>query len=270
MSLLEGKRIGFLGAGNMAEALVRGLISGGFPAGSIIASDVSEARRKFFADDLHVAATNDNRDVVAKSDIVVFAVKPQNMPELVAILSGVGPGKLFISICAGISTSFIEKGLGGTPHVVRAMPNTPMLVGAGAAAIAKGANANDADVTVARAIFESAAKVTVVTESMMDAVTAVSGSGPAYFLYLVEALAEAGVVLGLRKAAALELARQTAFGTGKLLAESPDSPEELRRKVTSPGGTTFAAISKLEAAGLKAIVTEAVKAAAARSKELGR
>jgi pyrroline-5-carboxylate reductase len=270
MKHVAGKRIGFFGAGNMAEALVRALLAAGVPAADIIASDVAEARRAFFSRELGVAATNDSREVLAKSDIAIFAVKPQNMGELTAIIAPPPPGRLFISICAGVSTNFIERQLSGSPRVVRAMPNTPMLVGAGAAALAKGAFATDDDLTVAREIFETSAKVIVVKESMMDAVTAVSGSGPAYFFYLVEAMVEAGVKLGLPRDAALALARQTAFGAGKLLAESDDSPEILRRKVTSPGGTTFAAISRMEDAHLKAIVVAAVEAAAAKAKELGR
>jgi len=270
MTLLEGKRIGFLGAGNMAEALARALLAAGVPASAMTASDIAEARRKLFSESLRISAVNDNRRVVASSDVVVFAVKPQNLPELLAIISGPSHGKLFISICAGVSTAFIEKELSGAPRVVRAMSNTPMLVGAGAAALAKGKYATDEDLALARAIFQTSAKVIVVTESLMNAVTAVSGSGPAYFFYLVEALAGAGAKLGLPPDAALALARQTAFGAGKLLAESPDSPAQLRRKVTSPGGTTFAAISKLDEAGMFAIIEKAVAAAAARSKELGK
>jgi pyrroline-5-carboxylate reductase len=254
----------------MAEALARGLLAGGVPAGSITAVDVAEARREFFKRELGVRATTDNASVLAGADVLVFAVKPQNMPELLATLKGASGGKLFISICAGISTAFIEERLGGAPRVVRAMPNTPMLVAAGAAAIAKGSHATDDDLETARAIFETAAKVIVVKESMMDAVTAVSGSGPAYYFYLTEALVEAGVKLGLPRDAALALARQTAFGAGKLLAGSEDLPETLRQKVTSPGGTTFAAISKMEEAHVKAAIVAAIGAAAARSKELGK
>lgn len=270
MGVLEGKRIGFFGAGNMAEALARGLLSGGVPPAAIVASDVVEARRKLFSDTLGLSVTNDNREVLARSDVAIFAVKPQNMPELLAIISGASHGRLFISICAGVSTAFIEKELGGNPRVVRAMPNTPMLVGAGAAAIAAGRYATSDDMAVARAIFETAAKVVEAKEELMDAVTAVSGSGPAYFFYLVECMVEAGVRLGLSRAQAQALARQTALGAGRLLAESQDSPEELRRKVTSPGGTTFAAITKMEEAGVKAAVIRALEAAAARAKELGR
>jgi len=270
MGPLEGKHIGFLGAGNMAEALARGLLAGGVPPSLLLACDVAEPRRKVFEEALRVRATNDQRRLVAESDVVILAVKPQNVSEVLAIISGPSRAKLFISICAGVSTAFIEKELGDAPRVIRAMPNTPMLVGAGAAALARGKYSADEDLAVARALFETSAKVIVVKEALMDAVTAVSGSGPAYFFYLVEALAQAGVKLGLPKDSAVALARQTAFGAGKLLVQSPDAPEELRRKVTSPGGTTFAAIAKMEEAGLKEIVIRAVEAAAARSKELGR
>lgn len=270
MKLISGKRIGFFGAGNMAEALARGLLSGGVPATDIIVSDLSEARRKHFAETLGIRATGDSREVLANGDVLIFAVKPQNIPELIAILSGHDGRRLFISICAGVSTGFIEKGLGEQPRVVRAMPNTPMLVGAGVSAIAKGRSATDEDLAVAREIFETAGKVIVVKERMMDAVTALSGSGPAYFFYLVEAMAEAGVRLGLPEEAAMELARETAFGAGKMLRECPEPPAELRRKVTSPGGTTFAAISRMDEAGMKATIIKALEAAAARSKELGR
>ncbi len=270
MKHMAGRRIGFLGAGNMAEALARGLLSGGVAPSGLIASDLAEARRAYFVRELGVETTNDNRAVVAKSDVVVFAVKPQNMAAVLAIIAPPPAGKLFISICAGVSTGFIERQLSSSPRVVRAMPNTPMLVGEGAAAIARGAFATDDDLATTREIFETAAKVIVVQESMMDAVTAVSGSGPAYFFYLAEAMVEAGVKLGLPREAALALARQTALGAGKLLAVSEDTPELLRRKVTSPGGTTFAAISRMEDANLKAAIVAALEAAAAKSRELGR
>lgn len=269
MSVLEGRKIGFFGAGNMAEALSKGLISSGVPREALFASDLAEGRRKYLREEIGVETTNDNREVMARSDVLVFAVKPENMPELLAIISPGPPEKLFVSICAGVTTHYIEKTLSGTPHVVRAMPNTPMLVGAGIAALAGGRWAGDEDMEVARAIFSGAAEVVDVEESMMDAVTAVSGSGPAYFFYLVEAMTEAGVKLGLPEDAAARLARQTCFGAGRLLKESADTAAELRRKVTSPGGTTFAAMTKMQEAKVKEAVILAVEAAAARSKELG-
>lgn len=267
---LKSKHIGFFGAGNMAEALAKGLLAGKMPAANLLACDLKEARRKYFKNTLGVPVTNDNRKVVRESDIAVFAVKPQDIATVLAIISPVPTGKLFISICAGVSTKFIEKQLTGKPHVIRAMPNTPMLVGAGAAAIAPGKHATKTDLKTARSIFEAAAEVVEVEEDMMDAVTAVSGSGPAYFFYLTEALAKAGEKLGLPPEEAMLLARQTACGAGRLLEGSEDTPEALRKKVTSPGGTTFAAIAKMNEAKISDAFIAAVEAAAARSKEIGR
>ncbi len=269
MSLPQGVRIGFFGAGNMAEALARGLLSTGFPGASLMASDLKEDRRRHLREAVGIETTNDNRDVLSRSNICIFAVKPQDMPKLLAILSPASPEKLFISICAGVTTRYIEKILSGAPRVVRAMPNTPMLVGAGVAAVARGRWATDDDLKVTRTIFSSAAEVVDVEESLMDAVTAVSGSGPAYFFYLVELMTDAGIKLGLPADAAALLARRTCLGAGRLLAESDESARELRRKVSSPGGTTFAAISKLEEAGVDRALSVAIEAAAARSKELG-
>jgi pyrroline-5-carboxylate reductase len=267
--MLEGKRIGFFGAGNMTEALARGLLSSGVPKDALFASDLKEKRRKYLREEVGVETTNDNRDVLKHSDVLIFAVKPQDMPKLLAIISPAPRKKLFISICAGVTTNFIEKSLSGKPHIIRAMPNTPVLVQAGVAAVCPGRWATEEDVAVAKAVFETSAKVVDVPEAVMDAVTAVSGSGPAYFYYLVEAMVDGGVKLGLTRDAALLLAKQTCLGAGMLLAAAKDTPEELRARVTSPGGTTFAAIKKMDEAGLKEIVVRAVEAAAARAKELG-
>jgi pyrroline-5-carboxylate reductase len=181
------------------------------------------------------------------------------------------PDCLVISIAAGISTSYIERHLGeGRPwRVVRAMPNTPMLVGEGMAALAPGRHATTKDLTDARQLFESAGAVVEVTEDKLDAVTALSGSGPAYVFYLVEHMIRAGVELGLTSQQARQLAMRTALGASRMLVTSPDSPEELRRKVTSPGGTTQAAITRMEKAGVGAAVVDAIKAADKRSRELG-
>jgi len=265
-------RLGFIGAGNMAEALCRGIISSGvLQENEIIAADVSSARRDHFGRKFRVAVTADNEEVVKESQTVIFAVKPQNMPE---VLEQVGPlfaaEQLIISIAAGISTAFIEKFLKEETPVIRAMPNTPMLVGSGMAAIARGKHAREQDSAAARRLLESAAAVIEVEENLIDAVTALSGSGPAYFFYLIEAMIEAGVSEGLSPEDALKLAGRTCLGAAKLLLESGESPQELRRKVTSPGGTTSAAISSMEGDKVRAAVVKAVKAAAARSRELGK
>jgi pyrroline-5-carboxylate reductase len=204
---------------------------------------------------------------------VLLSVKPQQMAEMLAGLGGaMRPDCLVISIAAGISTGYIERHLGGGRawRVVRTMPTTPMLVGEGMAALAPGKHATPADLADARRLFESAASVVEVTEDKLDAVTALSGSGPAYVFYLVEHMIRAGVELGLTPEQARQLATRTALGASKMLATSADSPEELRRKVTSPGGTTQAAITHMEKSGVGPAVVAAIKAAEHRSRELGR
>jgi len=271
MSRME---LGIIGAGNMAEAIARGLLrSALFAADQIIVSDVTSARRELFQSQLHVRVTQDNGEVVRDCRRLLLSVKPQMMAK---VLEGLGsamrPDTLIISIAAGISTSFIAGALGGGHRwrVVRAMPNTPMLVGAGISAICPGSNATTEDLADVRKMFQSAGAVIETTEDKMDAVTAVSGSGPAYFFYLTEQLIAAAVELGIPPIEARELAARTALGAAKMLIEDPATPAELRRKVTSPGGTTEAAITHLDKCGWAAAMIDAVKAAAARSKELSR
>jgi len=256
----------------MAEAIVRGLLrSGRLGADRIIVADVSPARREFFQSQLKVKAVEDNQTVARQSRTLLLSVKPQQMAGLLKNLAGALKSEtLIVSIAAAVSTGFIEKSLGGAGkwRVVRAMPNTPMLLGEGVAAICPGANASTDDLKQTRGIFESAAAVIETTEDKMDAVTALSGSGPAYFFYLTEQLVKAGIALGLPAEQAHLLAVRTALGAGKMLTEAGADPAELRRKVTSPGGTTEAAVTKLDAAGWPAAMVEAVKAAAARSGQL--
>jgi pyrroline-5-carboxylate reductase len=265
--------LGIIGAGNMAEAIVRGLSRGPtIAADRIIVCDVSPQRREFFQSQFKTAATNDNQTAARHSRLLLLSVKPQQMASVLNDLRTVlDPKTLIISIAAGISTSFIEKNLGdGAWRVVRAMPNTPMLLGQGMAVIARGSRATAADLAEARRIFESAAKVVEMTEDKLDAVTAVSGSGPAYFFYLTEQLIKAAIELGIAPAEALLLATQTALGAARMLTESDQEPAELRRKVTSPGGTTQAAVTHLDSAGWPAATIEAVKAAARRGRELSQ
>jgi len=266
--------LGIIGAGNMAEAIVRGVLRGKVLApGQIIAADVSPARRELFASELGVTAVPTNAEVLQqKPRCLLLSVKPQQMAGVLHELSPELPvDTLIISIAAGISASFIAEHLGSRAawHVIRTMPNTPMLVGQGMVAIARGGNATVDDVAQARQLFECAAKVVEVSETLIDAVTAVSGSGPAYVFYLVEQMIQAGVELGLSPQDARTLAVQTVTGAAAMLASSSDSPAELRRKVTSPGGTTQAAITHLDAKGVAPAIIEAMKAAARRSKELG-
>ena len=268
---LAGRRLGLIGAGNMAEALCRAVLRAGLvPADKILASDVSAERRDFFQNELGVRALADNRAVVSDSDVLVLAVKPQQMPDM---LGEIGPllseSVLVMTIAAGVKAAAIEQAAGGDCRVIRVMPNTPMLIGEGMAALCKGRHASDQDLETAAEVFGSAGRTVRVDEAMMDAVTALSGSGPAYFFYFVEAMIEAGVAEGLGPDVAALLARQAALGAGRLLMVSDDSPEELRRKVTSPGGTTEAAVKQMTADGVRDEIVRAVRAAAARSRALG-
>ena len=236
-----------------------------------MAADPSPQRRDLFQDELKIAALDSGELAVRQAPLVVVAVKPQMFQEALTPLAPLfGPKKLVLSIVAGLSTANIEKVLAPGTRVVRAMPNTPMLVGRGMAAVCGGAKATAADVAKAIRLLGSCAQVIRVTEDQMDAVTAISGSGPAYFFYLTELLAAAGAQLGLSEEDARLLARVTFEGAARLSAESSDEPAELRRKVTSPGGTTEAALKKFEELGLAPIVAAAATAARDRSRTLGK
>jgi pyrroline-5-carboxylate reductase len=265
-------QLGFLGAGHMAEAIARGLLAAGLmEPKELLAADPDPARRKLFQEELKVRSVAENPPVVEAAPILVVAVKPQQFDKAIVPLGSLfGPAKLVISVCAGISTAHIEKTVAAGTRVVRAMPNTPMLAGRGMAAVCAGSAATPRDVAFAQRLLGAAAKVIRVPEDLMDAVTAVSGSGPAYFFYLAELLAAAGVELGLSKDDAALLARVTFEGAAKLLAESADPPEVLRKNVTSPGGTTEAAIKKFDELGFPKMVSAAVKAARDRGRDLGR
>lgn len=266
-------QLGILGAGNMAEAIARGVIRGRlFDPGQIIAADVSPQRRELFTSELGVPAVEDNRQVASQSAALLLSVKPQQMAQ---VLDGIAPvaraDALIISIAAGISTRFIETSMGREKawRVIRAMPNTPMLVGEGMVALSRGQHATLDDARRARALFEAAADVIEVPEDQLDAVTAVSGSGPAYFFYLVEQMIRAAVEMGISPEHARQLSVKTALGAAKMLCSSQDSPQELRRRVTSPGGTTQAALTHLENNHAAAMIIDAIKAAQRRGKELG-
>ena len=266
--------LGIIGAGNMAEAVARGVTGAGlFGPSQIIAADVSAARRELFSNQLNVRAVESNADAARDAKTLLLSVKPQQMEAALAALGGaLRPDALVISIAAGTTTAFIERHLGGAAkwRVVRAMPNTPMLVGEGMTALAAGAHATPDDLRHARRIFESAGAVIDVGEDLIDAVTAVSGSGPAYFFYLAEHMIEAAQRMGLSPDHARLLVSRTALGAAKMLAESPDAPHELRRKVTSPGGTTEAAIRHMESRQLPDVVREAIFNAERRGRELRR
>ncbi|MFB3892072.1 MAG: pyrroline-5-carboxylate reductase [Phycisphaerae bacterium] len=264
-------QLGVIGGGNMAEAILRGVLRGNFlPHNAIIASDPVFDRRQHITRNVGVSCVDDNA-VPASCPTVLLAVKPQVMGGVLdGIARHVSPDALIVSIAAGIPTSFIDSHLGGRGRIVRVMPNTPMLAGAGMSALAVGPRATEADLRQAERYFSASGQTVIVTEEQLDAVTAVSGSGPAYFFYLVEAMIEAGVAEGLAEDTAAALAVQTCVGAAKLLSDSRERPEVLRRKVTSPGGTTQRAIETMEATGVKKAIVAAIRAAAARSRELGK
>jgi len=267
---LQNKTIAFIGAGNMGEALIRGLLAARTVGPSqIIATDVRAERRDFLAKTFGVRAIDDNVQAVKAADIVVLAVKPQQVSEVLAgFRSAMANQKLVISIAAGVTTARIEGELGEGTRVMRVMPNTPALVGAGAAGVAKGARATDDDQMTAESILGAVGICVRVEEKFIDAVTALSGSGPAYVFYVTEAMIKAGVAAGLDEVLAKKLAMQTVYGAAKLLAESGEEPGALRRKVTSPGGTTEAALNVMAERKLAEIFAEAMRAAEKRSREL--
>lgn len=259
--------LGFIGAGNMAEAIAKAAIDRGVvPAERMVAADPSDARRGVF-EAMGVRTVADNAAVIASSQQVLLAVKPQMFASVAASLVNF-PGVL-VSIMAGITTAKMEAALGGPARIVRVMPNTPLMAGVGMAGVASGSHARPGDETLTLRLFRAAGEAIVVPESAIDAITAVSGSGPAYLFYLAEAMQDAAADLGLGGHARL-LVQQTLLGAATLLAQSQDTPAELRRKVTSPGGTTEAAIRCMDDKHVQQAVRDAIHAACARSVELGR
>lgn len=267
--MFKDKKIGFIGGGNMAEAIIKGLVAGGVPAAELSVADPVSARRDFLHERYGVAVTAENNDVSTKCDVLILAVKPQICEGVLQEMGGaLTPAKTLISIMAGVRTTTLEAALPPGSRVVRVMPNTPALVKAAASAISRGTHAGEEDISVARRIFELVGTTCLVDEKLLDAVTGLSGSGPAYVLTFIEALADGGVKNGLSRETALALAKQTVYGTAKLILETCEHPAVLRDKVTSPGGTTIAALHSLESDRFRAAVINAVDAAVARSVEL--
>lgn len=266
--------LGIIGAGNMAEAIARGVIDGSvLQPSQIIAADPLAARQELFTNQLGVRATDDAVEAARRSKRILLAVKPQQMQAVLADLAGVmDASALVISIAAGVASGSIAAGLGGggSWRIVRVMPNTPMLLGRGMAVLAAGANATADDLAWTRRLFAPAAAVLELPESAMDAVTAMSGSGPAYFFYLAEQMIAAGIEMGLTAEQAKLLTIKTAVGAAAMLESGGAEPAELRRRVTSPGGTTQAAIEIMVSRDLPRTVIDALKAAAARAGELSR
>ena len=264
-------RIAVVGGGRIGEALISGLREAGTPQSDIVVIEAVRARADELAKKYSILATS--LDIGCEgADVIVVAVKPQDVPAVVeriddAISDSVHES-IVVSLAAGIPTGTLENKLSAGSPVVRVMPNTAMLVGQGVSAICKGRFARDEHLDQVRTIMESVGAVVVVTEAQMDAVTAVSGSGPAYFFLLGEAMVDAGVEQGLPREVALTLATGTALGAGAMLTGGGDGPGQLRYNVSSPGGTTAAAIRRLESGGLRAAVADAVEAAASRSREM--
>jgi len=263
-------RLAIIGGGFMGGALAEGLIDSGWSRESLVIAEIRNARREFITNQLRVPTTANAAEAVAQSDTVLFAVKPQQIHETLAhVRTAFDAGKLAISICAGVKIATFEREL-GNPAVIRSMPNTPAAIGMGVTAIARGRFANDSHLGNALNILSTVGKVVVVDESQMDAVTAVSGTGPAYVFYLAEALIEAAQELGLAREQAYTLVYQTLQGAATLLAHDGAGPVELRARVTSPNGTTHAAITHLESKQWKATFKQAVAAGKNRAEELGR
>lgn len=264
-------RVTFIGAGNMAGAIIGGMIDGGFAPADITATSPSDDLLAPVRKRYGVHTETDNAAAVAQADVVVLAVKPQVMQDVCAGLRDAVQARrpLIVSIAAGLPAEILEHWLGGELAVVRCMPNTPALVGAGASGLFANARVSAAQRRLATELMEAVGLVEwVEEESLLDAVTAVSGSAPAYFFLMFEAMEEAGVKLGLPAETARRLAMQTAFGAARMALASDKLPAELKRNVMSPGGTTERAIEHLENAGLRGIMGEALEACAARAREM--
>ncbi len=268
---MKTKRLGFLGAGNMSEALIKGLLHAKvLPPERILASD-AKADRLEHLHALHgIRTTTDNHTLLRESDVVVLGVKPQVINKvLTEVGADLRPDQLLISVAAGVPIDALEARLPAGSRVVRSMPNTPATVQAGATAISAGAHAHDDDMRMARELFEAVGRVVVLDEGLLDAVTGLSGSGPAYVMLIIEALADGGVKVGLHRDTALLLAAQTVFGSARLLLETGEHPGRLKDMVTSPGGTAIAGLHTLESGAIRKTLIDAVESATKRASELG-
>jgi pyrroline-5-carboxylate reductase len=263
--------VGFIGAGKMATALASGLIKSGFVVPRAVrASDVAASAREHFAHVTGARTTASNREVLAGSDVIVLAVKPQVISALLdEILDDIEPRHLIVSIAAGIPLAALESSLGDR-RVVRVMPNTPALVGAGAAGFCRGRHATWSDAELVARMLSTVGIALEVSEPMLDAVTGLSGSGPAYVFEMIEALSDGGVLMGLPRASATQLAAQTLLGAARMVLETGEHPGQLKDAVTSPGGTTIAGLHVLEQGGMRGLLMSAVRAATERSRQLAQ
>jgi pyrroline-5-carboxylate reductase len=263
-------KLAVLGAGKMGEALVAGLLASGWrKPDEIVATTRRDEHAAELSKQFGIEVTTENAKAVAGAEVVVLAVKPQDIDSLLSDVSAhLTPDQTVLSFVAAIPTTFIEERIGAAVPVVRAMPNTPSIVHEGMAGIAAGKFAQDSHLSLATEVLEHVGRVVAVPESYLDAVTAISGSGPAYFALLAEAMIEAGILLGLSREISTELVIQTMLGSAKLLRDEGMHPVELREMVTSPGGTTIRAIRVLEQSGVRAAFLNAIQAAMERSQEL--
>ena len=268
---MKDKKIGIIGTGNMGESLISGLIyaKSSVPK-NIICSDVRKDKLKSVQDAYGVVTTTSNIDVVKASEIVIYAIKPQIMASILRETAvHLDMSKVIISIAAGVPLAAIESCLNKDLRLIRVMPNIAASVKEGAAAIAPGKHASKGDLKLAKAIFDSVGKSIIIEEEFMDAITGLSGNGPAYIFLIVDALADAGVKMGLSREDSLLLSAQSVLGAAKLLLETGEHPGRLKDKVTSPGGTAIAALHTIEAGGLRTTLINAVEVGTNRSKELG-
>jgi len=267
--MLNVRKIAFIGGGNMAEAIIRGLLREDVGVGICVAEISPKRRDQLEAQFPHVRVVGDAAEAAGWGEVVILAIKPQQAEGALDLIErAVTPDKLVISIMAGIPSSKIEANLVPGCRVVRAMPNTPGLIGAGATAVCSGRKASSDDLDLARQIFALIGIAVSVDEKLMDAVTGLSGSGPAYVFTFIEALADAGVKNGLPRDVAAQLAAQTVLGAARMVVETGEHTTLLKEKVTSPGGTTIAALHALENGGFRGVVMNAVDASSNRSKEL--
>jgi pyrroline-5-carboxylate reductase len=266
------KKLGFIGAGNMATALVKGLItSGRYHSNQLMASDKDEEMLRKISEQFGLKGHASNGDLVREGQIIVLAVKPQSMKEVLEdVKEEIRDDHLIISIAAGIPLKMIHSIIRREIPLIRVMPNTPALIQKGISALAPGKRATSEHMEIARGIFDAVGETVIVNEEMMDAVTALSGSGPGYFFRIMECFVEAGEQLGFDRETALLLVIQTVLGAAQLANESEKSLSELREMVTSPGGTTEAALAVFEKKGLEGLIGEAVKVACDRGVELGK
>ncbi|MGQ9557406.1 MAG: pyrroline-5-carboxylate reductase [Desulfurispora sp.] len=262
-------KVGFLGGGAMAGAMLAGLLKSGFAPERLYVTDIDENRRRWLAGQFAVPVLPDNASLAAAVDIMIVAVKPHLVAGVLAEVSGsLAQGALVISIAAGVSTAQLEQALGRPLPVVRAMPNTAALVGEAATAICGGRYAQKQHLELARRLLEAVGTVVEVPENLMPAVTALSGSGPAYMFLIIEAMADAGVAQGLPRSTALQLAAQTMLGAARLVRQTGQHPAALKDQVTTPAGTTIAALQALEEGALRGVLYRAVAAAARRCREI--